>query len=70
MNYRSIAINLAGQPNVVIIFQSQSRLTVSKALKFHVEVHILFLIFLLEIPGCKDHIYWGSGFPELTLTYW
>ena len=40
MNYRTIAINLVGQPNVVIIFQIPSRLTVSflKALTLSTKV--------------------------------
>ena len=32
--------------------------------KGHVEVHILFLIFLLEMPGWKEH--WSSCFPQTT----
>ena len=36
--HRSIAINLARQPNVIIILQSQSRLTMSKALTLSTKV--------------------------------
>ena len=42
MNCRTIAINLAGQPNV-IIFQSPSRLTVSKALPLSTKVMLRFI---------------------------
>ena len=47
-----MAINLAGQPNVAIIFPS--RLTVKSfdtVDKGHVEVRILYVVFLLEMPN-------------------
>ena len=54
MNCQTIAINLAGQLNVVIIFHKPITADCFKRFdtvdKGHVEVHILFLIFLLEMP--------------------
>ena len=48
------------QPNFTLIFQRPSRRTVSNALvrstKIMVEVHVLFLAFLLKLPCCKDHV--------------
>ena len=56
--FRTIAINLVGQPNVVIFFPKPITADCVKSFetvdKGHVEAHILFLIFLLEMPGCKD----------------
>ena len=62
-NCPTMIMNRAGQPNCVIFFQSPSRLTVSNALEGvecfgrvdigYVEINILFLAFLLEMPCCK-----------------
>ena len=38
--------------------------------KGHVDVHILFLTFLLELSRCKDHVYCSSVFPVSTPTFW
>ena len=58
-------MNLAGQPNFAIIFQSASRLTVKwfgKVDKGHVEVYILFLAFFLKLSCCQDHVYCSLSF--------
>ena len=72
-NCRTIAMNLAEQPNFAILFQSPSRLTVKcfgKVDKGHVEVHILFLAFFLKMSCFKNHVYCSSVFSESTLAFW
>ena len=54
-------MNLCGQPNFAIIFQSPPRLTVSNAFvgvdKGHVEVNILFLSAMFVIQTLKTKSY-------------
>ena len=38
--------------------------------KGHVEVHILFLWFISELPFRKYHVYCSSVLPERTVTFW
>ena len=38
--------------------------------KGHVEVHILFLAFLLKLSCCEDHVCCFSVLPESTLAFW
>lgn len=64
-NWRTMQMNLLGHPNLLMIFQIPSRLTVSNALvKCGVEVNVLFLALLL-VAG-KYHAYCSSFFPEVT----
>ena len=51
-NCRTIALNLAGQPNFAIILQSPSRLTVSNALVRSTKV-------MLTSKFCSMHFYWS-----------
>ena len=73
-NCRTIAINLAGQQNYAIIFPKPITTYCVKCFgkvdKGHVEVHILFVAFLLELPSCKDNVYCSSVLPESILTFW
>ena len=67
---RTIAMNLGGQPNLAIIFQSPSRLTVSKALVRSTNVMyrstFSFLTSLLKLPCCEDHVYCPSVRNKMT----
>ena len=66
-NWHTIAMNLAEHPNSLTTYCGKSFCKVDKG---HVEVHILFLAFLLKLSCCEDHVYCSSVFPESTLAFW
>ena len=66
-------MNVLGQLNFPMIFQSPSRLTVSKnhghINKGRVEVAVLFHTFFLKLTGSKYHVGGSSASAEATLTF-
>ena len=66
-------MNVLGQLNFSMIFQSPSRLTVSKSHghinKGRVEVAVLFHTFFLKLTGSKYHVGGSSASAEATLTF-
>ena len=64
-NCRTIAINLAGQPNFAGCVKCFGKID-----KGYVEVHILFLGFLLKLSCSENHINCFSVLPEFTLAFW
>ena len=69
--WRSMVINLSGHPNLAIIFQRPSLLTVSKAFVRLTKVLwrslFCFLALLLEVFICKDHVHCVSTSAVSTL---
>ena len=71
-NCRTIAMNLAGQPHIVMTFKGPSWLTVSNHSVRSIKVEListLFLAFLLELLCCKCHVYCSSVLPDSTLAF-